>query len=104
VSDTCDQTPADIRNLFIILVVDITGAGTEAIPIDELITAGAVPEDGVTNVPKVNPAVSKGFKSKLVDELLIKVHNMLALVPFLYLGVLPRAVAVVGSSARPSSG
>jgi hypothetical protein len=58
-------------------VVVTVGAATVATPIDELIKAGAVPV-GVLNVPNDRPAFNRGFKSKLVDELLIIVQRITA--------------------------
>src|SRR6056300_121873 len=81
VSEINVHAPANNWNVSIILVVVMLGALTVAIAEATSVTAKAVPL-GVLNSAVV--WLNNGSMSRLVDELDNCVHNILAIVPFLY--------------------
>jgi hypothetical protein len=65
------------------LITDNGAAATVAGATLMLVTAGAVPGPGVTNVAVDVPAATKGFISNSVVELLNTLHRILAYSPSL---------------------
>ena len=77
------QTPASTRNSLIILVVEIDGPGKVAVGNEIFVNAGELLPLRLVKNGAVDRLGGKEFISKLVVELLISVHRILAMVKFL---------------------